>query len=185
MSEKFTASNGHRFESRGPDNKGREVLSMVFMRPNDEPFHTERQFAADDVQALREFFQHERDQELGRWRWPENPEYVVYRASGSRAVVIKELTGESRAINTLGTVKGLALPVNDLFERAATAWRNVSRKPWHDAKPGEVWALTVDGKETAFTLHGDLFRTGALWDIEQTDRHITAGRRIWPEAVES
>lgn len=27
-----------------------------------------------------EFFQGKRDEELGRWRWPENPDYVVYRA---------------------------------------------------------------------------------------------------------
>lgn len=54
-------------------------------------------------------------------------------------------------------------------------------KLWHAAKAGEVWALTVDGVEKAFTLHGDPYRTGNLHDIEQTDRHITAGRRLWPE----
>lgn len=29
-------------------------------------------------EARREYYQHLRDQELGRWRWPENPDYVVY-----------------------------------------------------------------------------------------------------------
>lgn len=31
-----------------------------------------------EMQALREFFEHERDEALGRWRWPENPDCVVY-----------------------------------------------------------------------------------------------------------
>jgi hypothetical protein len=46
----------------------------------------------DSSQALREFFQHERDQELGRWRWPENPDYVVVQADngGERAWVVNE-----------------------------------------------------------------------------------------------
>lgn len=55
--------------------------------------------AALGVQALREYFTHERDQELGRWRDPENTNIVVYRVpendnKGGRAVrVIDEATG--------------------------------------------------------------------------------------------
>ncbi|MDR6691374.1 hypothetical protein J2X55_002286 [Microbacterium sp. 1154] len=30
-----------------------------------------------EADALREFFQAEADERLGRWRWPENPAYVV------------------------------------------------------------------------------------------------------------
>lgn len=55
-------------------------------------------------------------------------------------------------------------------------------KPWHEAKPGEVWELTHDGNLGAWHVNGggkEFFAPGALLDIDNED--ITAGRRIWPE----
>ncbi len=136
------------------------------------------------VQGLKQFFQNERDRQLGRWRWPDKPDYVVYPSelyltppSADLVTVFNERTGQSAHCRREDDGN------SGHFSLAARAYfaAHPEPKPWHDAKPGEVWALIVDGVEKAFTLHGDLYRTGNLHDIEQTDGHITSGRRIWPE----
>ena len=48
---------------------------------------------ANQAQALREFFQKENDDRLGRWRWPENPDYVVYPQEDGGVWVLSESTG--------------------------------------------------------------------------------------------
>lgn len=135
-----------------------------------------------EKEALREFFLHERDQELGRWRWPENPEYVAYDLGVRVVRIAHEPTGNSWDLDEFSLPNHI-VGGRQSWHRTAQAYfaAHPLPKPWHDAQHGEVWALTVDGKEDAFKLHGDLFRTGNLHDIVQTDRHITAGRRIWPE----
>ena len=53
------------------------------------------------VQAAREFFQAERDEELGRWRDPENPNMVAYRTPedddgcGRCILLLDENTGDN------------------------------------------------------------------------------------------
>lgn len=55
-----------------------------------------------------------------------------------------------------------------------------SHKPWDDAKAGEIWALTVDGVESAWDrADGIWFKNQSL--TEAAPESITAGRRIWPE----
>lgn len=49
---------------------------------------------AECTQALREFFQHERDQELGRWRDPENLHRVAYATSPHTVFILDESTGQ-------------------------------------------------------------------------------------------
>ena len=52
--------------------------------------------------ALREYFQAERDEELGRWRDPEEPDYVAYPrpdlddGDGRCVLVLDELSGATR-----------------------------------------------------------------------------------------
>lgn len=73
----FTASNGVTVTK-----KGRFSLAV-------ERFGTDRllNINAERADALREFFQQEKDAELGRWRWSENPDYVVYLDNGAAVVV--------------------------------------------------------------------------------------------------
>lgn len=54
-----------------------------------------------DLAALREFFQHERDIELERWRSKEHPEYVVYLHDDDRVRVVRESDGVSYSWNRL------------------------------------------------------------------------------------
>ena len=43
-----------------------------------------------DFKTLRAFFQAERDEELGRWRDPENPDYVVYPLADGTVMIFNE-----------------------------------------------------------------------------------------------
>ena len=146
-------------------------------------------FPAREVTALREYFQHERDQELGRWRDPENPDIVVYpKSDGSRVWVLHEPTGVHAGCSR--TDKGYLESSYDLFQSARRyfdAHPEPEPKPWENAKPGEVWALTIDGREEAVAVFSgarndaDCRYIPGATHIESTNPAITAGRRIWPE----
>lgn len=137
--------------------------------------------------ALREFFQHERDEEIGRWRWPENPEYVVYHAKNVNGdhKVMRESDGHGMF---WGRDMAPAPHSSDDLESAAHAYfeAHPEPKPWHEAKPWETWVFTIDGKEQSATLDEDReFRDRSFhtcsWMHVKDDR-ISAGRRIWPES---
>ena len=132
--------------------------------------------------ALREFFQHERDKELGRWRWPEDPDFVVYPIGENQQVrVVNERTGY---FNTTPRPRGFAKPVEEM----STQWRIAARayfsahpepKPWHYAREGEAWAITVNGKEYPAIFQAGRFRDhGGSWNAED----ISNARKIWPES---
>lgn len=139
--------------------------------------------AGDHVDAIREFFRHEEDERLGRWRWPENPDYVVYPDGTSRRVV-KESNGTSLSVS-LHDRKVMETYL-DSYVGAARSYDDAhpEPKPWHDAKPWETWLLTIDGEERAVTLDEDReFRVPGdrgRWTFIKADS-ITAGRKLWPE----
>lgn len=161
-------------------------------------------YDSGQIQALREFFQHERDEELGRWRWPENPDYVVYPdlthdhevafGDGLTYTVLREsdgvMKGYARAEDDhRGSVHR---PHDNPFALAARAYfaAHPEPKPWHDAQPGEVWVLTTEnvGDEIAARV-ADLNEMivfeyiKGLTRIAVTDTRIVTGRRIWPEVT--
>lgn len=136
------------------------------------------------MEALREFFRAEEDERLGRWRWPENPDYVVYPKEDGLFEVLRESTG----LVLTSTVSGNA-PFKDEHAQAARAFlaAHPEPKPWHDAKPGEVWALKFGvSDEEVLVQAKDAFFVNLGVDrwFDTTGRRapeITAGRRIWPE----
>lgn len=130
------------------------------------------------VEALREFFQHEHDEELGRWRWPENPDFVVYAEDDGVHNVVNEKTGLS-----LMATRGGVNRHDDQHADAARAYfeTHPERKPWHDAKPGEVWELKVDGIGLALAVDSAGEFQGLVTRSPQS-ASITDGRRIWPES---
>lgn len=151
-----------------------------------------------EMQALREFFRAEEDDRLGRWRWPENPDYVVYERDGGGYIgteirVVCELDGGKVDIS------------RDHVDRLRDAWdEQVSNphwhaarayfdahpepKPWHAAECGESWYLEpFDAVYTAVGNEPKLWftRSNVYDGIEKfdlTDPRITRGRRVWPEA---
>lgn len=178
----FTASNGIKVDI-GDDERvhftGARVTSPVWLGDG-------------EIQALREFFQHERDEELGRWRWPENPEYVVYGHPSGDATVFREQMPVGGILYRRGD------DVVDMESQAARAYFETrpERKPWHDAKPGETWRLTVEGMsrlgmDLTFNVIGVTDHVQARFARPQVSGEqmeysidsdaIVAGRRIWPE----
>ena len=149
-------------------------------------------YTLETTEALRAFFQAERDQELGWWRDPEEPDWVVYphESYNDTVVVYNErtrttsFTHRSATETSSGNYSSIRVA-----KRYFATHLDPEPRPWEEAKPGEVWALTYAGiEETAWVAD---FTWGApprfrqfknlLNPIFTNDKHITAGRRIWPE----
>lgn len=138
--------------------------------------------------ALAEWYQHRRDQELGRKRWPENPDYVVYLQEGSPRVfnVFDEKTSYTYTYEEttafLGTNK-------DMFVLAGQAAKWFSQtfpkpKPWQNAQDGEVWELFVERYEPGeywLARNGEFMRKASSSSVSVDSPAITGGRRVWPE----
>lgn len=111
------------------------------------------EYTSEVVDALREFFQYERDQELGRWRWPKNPDVVVYASNvdENRVRALSELTGQSE-----WSQRGSES--NDWYDRAARAYfaAHPEPKPWMEVTEG-VYAVTPQAHTYERLL---LFRNG-------------------------
>ena len=143
-------------------------------------------YTLETTEALRAFFQAERDEELGRWRDPEDPNMVVYPIQGKLdgVWVVDEGDGAGYAIRT-GWKHALPHCMYEAAERYFAA--HPEPKPWDAAQPDEVWALTINNDRE------EVFRCGekGLYSLKTgnpigsllscSHNKITAGRRIWPE----
>lgn len=143
---------------------------------------------AEDAEGLREFFQHERDQELARWRWPANRDYVVYHARNVNGdhKVMRESDGHGML---WGRDMEPAPHSSDGLESAARAYFDAhpERKPWEHANNEDIWALTIGPNEKIYQFDStnrffDQVGSGFTKGISANSRGITAGRRIWPES---
>lgn len=153
----FTASNGLILNERG------YVISRLEV--GSEKFH----------EARKEFYQHLRDEELGRWRDPEAPNFVVYNSGIEYVRVVNEATGcteEYRRDRTDSSGYG---------ETAARYFAAHPAGPWHDAEPGEIWVLEFGGDKRAYARTATLFTNWDTPSLHPTDTGIKSGYRIWPE----
>lgn len=114
----FTASNGHKVT---PNGDGANVYRGIMSTP----------IYPDEMQALREFFQAETDERLGRWRDPEQADFVVYGPFepdeiGYDLIVVDEQTGERaqyrRSEDDGGGGKDFAHPWSNKHAWAARHW---------------------------------------------------------------
>ena len=181
MTDIFTATNGIKIRSRGfPD--------IIEMTPGSEKEHWDPlggyvEGTLMDA-AMAEWYQHRRDQELGRWRDPENPDHLVYQSEpyvqGYRRIAVvneRDMTG----VHTFseGAEEGSTDP------KALTAQRyfaaNPEPKPWHSAEVGTLWRITAGalGKTRIAIAHGDATFTdhdGIGWKADE----VIDAERIWP-----
>ncbi|MGX9346606.1 hypothetical protein [Microbacterium sp. KNMS] len=176
----FAASNGMRVW-RPAEGQGAVQINGVF------PDATT--ISALDAEALAEFFRAEEDDRLGRWRWPDNPDYVVYpqhSEGGGRPDsfrVFKESTGNTWSYD----LEHLRDTEGEPWDAARAYFdAHPQRKPWEDAKPGDVWAFEVEGEEmfAAFAIEGFLsvdFVTPTGKPVNLRSSVLTSARRIWPE----
>ena len=134
------------------------------------------------VDALREFFQHEKDEQLGRWRSKNDPAWTAVRHEGN--VTFQHEHG-TRSFNiTINDTASLNRWTKELQAIAHEYLEaHPESKPWHDAQPGEAWLLTIDGEEI-IALRGvdeDFYTTRSGYRVIRYNRDdITAGRRIYP-----
>ncbi len=177
MTTTFTASNGIKLEIT--DDGG------VFT-------HDSRAYvmaSVTGVEALREYFQHERDRELGRWRDPDNRDLVVYRMpeldydEGGRAVrVMDETSGEAV---TYWENRRLDWENKEEREAADRYFKaHPEPRPWEEAEPGEIWELTEpEGlKQLWVKTDRELWRSIHLTkSVLYNGKNAADGRRIWPE----
>ena len=112
-------------------------------------------YTLETTEALRAFFQAERDEELGRWRDTENPNVVVY-------LVPDQDDGYGRVVWVLDEAEMVSMTVLDDRHSHSSASRYFAahpqlepRKPWHDAKAGEYWLVTLEGADPTPTTVGN------------------------------
>ena len=139
------------------------------------------------VQAAREFFQAERDEELGRWRDPENPDCICYPVAGDPDDIWVVYEGSGLAYMR---ERNQAFYAGNKFSEVARRYfaAHPEPKPWEGAEPGEFWILTVDEKTNPYKIWTDTQRVRRFERVERpytaislNDPRITAGRRVWPE----
>ncbi len=187
----FTASNGLEVVQR-------ETGGYRIAVPNSSDLGVFNGVYADQAEALREFFRAEEDNRLGRWRYDSTT--VVY-ADGDRAVVLDErrphLSNEFDRRHFIAPEPGLTTTLR----LAARAYFDAhpEPKPWHDAKPGEVWLLRIPTGPTfdhapavvSSSANGNVIFTAATYDAAGTEElaltasQITYATRIYPEEVAS
>lgn len=174
MSDVFTASNGTKIETSeihgGLDVTSNKDVDYLFKK---------------HVDALREWFQAERDEELGMWRDPESPDWVVYlidvHGDVRKIGVRNERDRRTFIIRENGSITGAS------FREVAGRWfaAHPMHRAWHDARPGEAWAITVKGVEFPVIVRSNVPRGGAFFEaygrgqFEPRFSGITAGRRVW------
>ena len=135
----------------------------------------------EEMDKLRGGFQAERDEELGRWRDPENPNMVVYPVLGNLDAVwmMHEGSGSRYYVNRIGWELMRPHYASETAGRYFQA--HPKPKPWDAAKPDEVWVLTIDGYSAPYLRNWYGTWTNSTSDLSVGDGTITAGHRIWPE----
>ena len=137
-------------------------------------------------EAARAFFQAERDEALGRWRDPENPDWICYGRGSSRDTV--HVINEYDGLPYMGERNQVAYSDAEFSEVAQRYFdTHPNPKPWDTAQPDEIWVLTINNDRE------EVFRCGekGLYSLKTgnpigsllscSHNKITAGRRIWPE----
>ena len=145
------------------------------------------------LQALREYFRHERDTELGRTRWPEDPDYVIYRdpdhddEDGRCVEVLHEPTAYTETVWERRTGKRWDEKPIRTIDMAARWYFTEGpgkepERPWENAKADEVWRITVEGGDGTFlvceTIPGRPYFLGQASSFYPSDTGITAGRKL-------
>lgn len=183
MSEKFVASNGVVVQ---------EWVTAGWLQVGN-PYDLMSAISEGWVVALREFFQHERDEELGRWRDPENPDVVVYRTpygddrDGRRIEMANERTNETQpAWENLVVIEDAEQPEGWAARYFAA---HPEPKPWGSAKNNEVWALRFSDQHgfLPYAVKTDEGGPRFWWTGNEGQsagyfaREFAEGHRIFPE----
>ena len=136
----------------------------------------------EEMDELRARLQAERDEALGRWRDPENPDMVCYPVAYDLDAVLVMYEGDMTRYYATRTDWERIRPhyVSETAGRYFAA--HPEPKPWDDAEEGDIWVLTRYGAEEPFFVTGGEFTsTDLAVATDLDDPRITDGLRIWPE----
>ena len=140
----------------------------------------------DVDQELADFYQARRDEQLGWWRDPENPNTVVYPRS-------EQDDHDGRCVWLLDEHSGEFWPDWEHTASPGPARRYFDahpdrepHKPWHDAKAGEYWLVTLEGEDpipnTVCNYDENLYFTvGDSYYCPTNDHRIQNAVRLTPE----
>jgi hypothetical protein len=158
----------------------RTIPGSLFIDYVNDDFGVCKTIPEAEAEALAGFFQAERDAVLGRWRDPENSDVVVYRRPkcddhhGRCAAVLNE----SAMTVTYGWERDQG--IDESARRYFAAHPEPGPKSWLEAKPGEVWMLTMEGEERPAIVTEDGNFEAPRFLVTPQSVRITAGRRIYP-----
>lgn len=157
----FTASNGARYSEQ--PHGGIRFMGGI-LDPDVE-------LSAGMAFGIREFFQHERDEELGRWRWPENPTCIVKEGEstgdfgrGRTVYVFHEATFDrfhfNERVRSVDDGTSIAhQAARAYFEAHPDPDPDPEPKPWHEAQV-VTWR---DGAYMPQIAQRDMGRMGLGW----------------------
>ena len=169
--KRFVASNG--FEGIVDEDGDLELNELGWLS---EFIHGDRY-----ITAAAEYFQHKRDEELGRWRDPENQNMVVYPWRHGHVSVLDETTGIRSGWDREEALKDWNEPPKGFATaRAYFAAHPPEPKPWEEAEAGEVWVITHEGVEGPAIVSDDEHFESPDYVSGIYNKAITAGYRIWP-----
>ena len=141
----------------------------------------------EEMDELRAHLQAERDETLGRWRDPENPDMMCYPVECDPNAVWVVYEGDGRRYHATRTGWELTRPhyASEAAGRYFAA--HPEPKTWDAAQSDEIWVLTINNDREEVFRCGERglysLKTGnPIGSLLSCGRNkITAGRRIWPE----
>lgn len=180
MMEEFTASNGISIREG-------EWGYYEYMVKNGTVYSEAGRYAAGSPLdlAMGEYYRAKEDERLGRWRYNRN--IVVYAGSGSVRVLDEQGGHVTNEFHRAHFTKPEG-ELSNVFRHAARAYFDAhpEPKPWHDAKPGEVWVITFSEPGGGTTDPWTMNRNGLFENpnyvscIRVKDSTIISARKIWP-----
>ena len=186
MTDSFTASNGIQI-TMDPDRDGKVYLVGRRARGDEGQYlDTHVTGGPEGIAALREFFQHERDEERGLWRSPTDPSWTAVRRNTTIYFQNEDHERSFHFVPKLeGSIRAWSADLQALAYEYIEA--HPERKPWEDAKAGDVWVIEVECVES-FAVHvvaeffgAVSFQTPTGNKVNMTNSTFTGFRKIWPE----
>lgn len=181
MTEMFTASNGTTVW------RGCQFWEVGKLNLSDK-----------SMDALREYFRDERDRELGRWRDPKNPDFVVASVP-NLAEGVYVLDEEMGRTSRYYFRRSRILPASSKFDEVAGNFfeAHPEKKPWQDAEQNDVWVLQIKDchepelyrfAQDTTCADSKVFRpvnNPARVFFEANSPLIVSAEKVWPENKES
>ena len=142
-------------------------------------------YTLETTEALRAFFQAERDEQLGRWRDTENPDMVCSPVVGDLDAVWVVYEGDGSRYHATRTDWERIHPhyVSETARRYFQSHPEPKPRPWEEAKVGEIWEIDLLelGPSACLVTEGDFVEISGRFEVAIGSSLIESGRRIWPE----